>query len=84
MNPTWNRRTFLSTLGLTTAATTLPAATLPDAPPTSVPTRTSASPAFAFVSMVNAHQGGVRTINTYRVENRRWTEILSPFDTFSP
>ncbi len=82
MNPTWNRRTFLTTLGLTTAATTLPAVTRPDAPPAPAPA--PARPAFAFVSMLNAHQGGVRTINTYRLEGSTWTEVLYPFDTFYP
>lgn len=84
MNPTWNRRTFLTALGLTTAATTLPAATLPNDSLSSATPPAPAPPAFAFVSMVNAHQGGVRTINTYRVEGGRWTEILYPFDTFHP
>ena len=84
MNPTWNRRTFLTALGLTTAATTLPAATLPDASSAVAPAPTPARPVFAFVSMLNAQQGGVRSINTYRIDRTTWTEILYPFETFYP
>ena len=75
MNPTWNRRTFLTSIGLTTAAAALPSPFLTaNEAAASTP---SIGPQLAFLSYAHYDRGS-GGIATYRVEDGRWTH-LPPF-----
>lgn len=84
MNPTWNRRTFLTALGLSTAATTLPASARLRETSRAAPTPSVPGPALAFVSTVNFMQGGISGITTFRIHDGRWTEIAPWHQTYHP
>ena len=80
LKPTWNRRTFVTALGLTGAASALPAAAQP-LPAAGAPAPQPGAPAFAFVSEANSLQANLGCVRTLRVEHGRWTEMHSPFQT---
>ena len=83
LNPTWNRRTFLTTLGLTTAAASLPAAASPLAA-TSPRTAQPALPTHVFLSFANHHMPKHGGILTYTVDQGRWQDHLYPAEIFVP
>ena len=76
-NHDWTRRTFLGTVGLTTAATALPALALatPETVAEDASTTPSSQPAFAFVSHSRFAHGGRGLIQTFRVEAGQWTHV---------
>ncbi len=72
MSQTWNRRTFLTTLGLTTAATALPAV-----PVTPVRKPVEASRASMAALIKRGKTAGQTTVTLYRVQGHTWTALRS-------